>query len=435
MGGGVSHMKYRTIIKTVLYIYTIFTLSLIPIYPHTEESHSHDDANNTTITIKSVRNILGENNPVDHTYGRIRMGYISLSDASNTNKSAYALGGHFHLNSKKYYGWNLGLSAYTVLKLPKQQNDLQINNDFFNAENNSFILLTKAFLKGKWDNTEVILGRQIIDTPHADPDDIRMIPNYFEAYTIRNTDVKDLTMQAGFIHKMAGWENGVDASRFVNIGETLGTDAIDGVFYASALYNGVKDLSLSFWYYYYTDIANVLYTEAAYTLHAPNIDINLGLQYDASTQTGTSLLEKQNARTFGGSIQVLAETIGLHILIAYNKDSSSTGASSLNLGGGPLFTSMEDQTLDAMGQAGEAWTVGVGYHLKAIGIENLNAGIAYGNFRSDKADSYHLEEVDAVLEYSFNERFEIVVAYADIDAKTNNMTDYTQVRLIANYNF
>jgi len=95
-----------------------------------------------------------------------------------------------------------------------------------------------------------------------------MIPNYFEAYTVTNTNISDLTLTAGFIRKMAGWENGVDASKFVNIGDTLGSEAIDGVFYAAALYDGMKDLSLSFWYYHYEDIANVYYGEAAYTAHA-----------------------------------------------------------------------------------------------------------------------------------------------------------------------
>lgn len=412
----------------------VFTHLFITAY--SEEIQLPNEENNTTLKIKSVRNLLGQNNPIAHSYGQIRTGYITLKDTANTQSTAYALGGHYHLNSKKYYGWNLGLSAYTVLKLPKQQNNFQINNDFFNVNTHSFILLTKAFLKGKWDNTEVILGRQMIDTPHADPDDIRMIPNYFEAYTIRNNDIEDLDLQAGFIRKMAGWENGVDSSQFVNIGETLGTNTIDGVFYASARYDGIKYLSLSLWYYHYCDIAHILYTEANYRFPtSSDIDINFGLQYDASSQTKASLLPDQHARTSGTSIELRLNPIGINIFMAYNKDTSATGASSLNLGGGPLFTSMEDQTLDAMGEAGEAWVLGLGYDFNTIGIDKLNTGLAYGNFKSDKVNSYHAEELDAVIEYSFNDNFEMLVAYADVYFKTHDSIDYRQLRMIANYNF
>ena len=82
------------------------------------------------------------------------------------------------------------------------------------------------------------------------------------------------------------------------------------------------------------------------------------MQYDASSQTGKRLLQEQNAHTFGASIELVSEKMGIHMLMAYNRDNSTTGSSSLNLGGGTLFTSMEDQTLDAMGQSGEAWLSG-----------------------------------------------------------------------------
>ena len=400
------------------------------------ETHSHEEGNNTNIQINSVRGILGENNPIQHSHGQVRAGYITLKETNNQRDNAYALAGHFHLDSKKWEGLEVGLSGYTVLNLATQQNPTHLNGDFFDSKGDSFILLSEAYLKGNWGNTELILGRQILNTPHADSDDIRMIPNYFEAYTIRNTDISELTLAAGFIRKMAGWENGVDSSLFVNIGSTLGVEPIDGTLYASILYDGIKDLSLSFWYYYYTNTAEVAYTEMGYTLHPSKyLDITFGLQYDASWQIGVSQVQEHNARTFGVSMELVSEHNGLHLLMAYNNDNGNSGASTLSLGGGPLFTSMEDQTLDAVGEAAEAWIIGLGYHFKNFGIKGLNAGLAYGSFKSNKTSNYHVKEVDTIIKYDFSKKFSALMAYADVDFQTNTTTDYKQLRVIINYNF
>jgi len=407
-----------------------------------EEIHSHEEGNNTTIKIKSVRGVLGANNPIAHTHAQIRAGYITLKEENTPRTNAYALGGHVHFDTKRWYGLEVGLSAYTVLNLGKGQNNTNLNPDFFDADGNSFVQLTEAYLDGKWGETEIKFGRQILDTPHADSDDIRMISNYFEAYTLTNESIEDLTLSVGYISKMAGWENGVDAKKFVNISEVLGTDATDGVYFTSASYDGIKDLSLSLWVYHFTDIADVLYTEVGYEAHVSNmLDIIIGLQYDTSKETGSALLQQQDANTYGISAEFVSEEIGIHILTAYNKDTGETGASSLNLGGGALFTSMEDQTLDALGEAGEAWILGAGYHFSTMGINGLNAGVAYGKFTADNTSDYTSEELDVVVEYQINKQLSFTLAYADVSLSTgldeNNqpLQDYSQVRVIGNYNF
>ena len=411
-------------------------LMIMSLNTYAKEIHSHNEGNNTAISIKSVRGILGENDPIAHTRAQVRAGYISFMEDGTSRTNAYAVGGHYHFDTKRWNSIALGLSAYTVFNLGRQQNPAYLNPDFFDVDGDSFVQLTEAYLDGKWGNTELKIGRQILNTPHADSDDIRMISNYFEAYILKNTDIQDLSLSIGYIHKMAGWENGVDASSFVNIGQTLDTDNIDGVYYASASYDAIKDLSLSLWYYHYTNIANVLYAEAGYILHvSQTLDITFGLQYDTTKQTGDTLLQHQDANTFGSSVEFASEAIGVHLLMAYNKDSGDTGASSLNLGGGALFTSMEDQTLDAMGQAGEAWVIGLGYHFDAIGIDGLNVGVAYGDFTANNTSYYEVNELDVVMEYSFNERFSLVSAYASTHFENQGMSDYSQFRIISNYNF
>lgn len=401
------------------------------------EEYTLEEAIKEPIKIKSVRGVLGKYDLMEHTKGQIRTGYITFLEDGTSRTNAYALGGHFHFNTKRWNGLMVGAEAYTVLNLGMGQNLLDTNGDFFDKNGKSFILLSQAYLNGKWGKTEIKLGRQSLDTPHADSDDIRMMPNYFEAYTVTNTDIDDLTLSAGFISRMAGWENGVNSPDFVNVGEALGTDKdMDGIYYAWASYEGIKDLSLSLWYYHYSDIANVIYAQAGYNYDlSKDTTLTLGVQYSKSHQTGAALLGKQDANTYGISMEAEFKNLGLTILAAYNQDNGETGATGLSLGGGPFFTSMEDQTLDAIGGAGEAWMIGAGYNFENMGIKDLCIGVAYGSFKADDASLYHSSEIDAVLEYTLNEKVSITAAYASIDHKASTIEDYDQFRLIVNYNF
>jgi len=221
------------------------------------------------------------------------------------------------------------------------------------------------------------------------------------------------------------------------VGETLGVEQnIDGIYYASASYEGIKDLSLSLWYYHYSDIANVIYAEAGYTYDLfKNITFTLGLQYDGSHETGAALLGKQDAQTYGISLETNFTELGLSILAAYNQDNGETGAVGLSLGGGAFFTSMEDQTLDALGTVGKAWMIAAGYDFGILGIDDLTFGVAYGSFEADNISLYESKEIDAILEYSWNEKISLTAAFASVDFKMPGTEDYNQFRMLTNYNF
>ncbi|SFZ98890.1 hypothetical protein MNB_SV-5-1081 [hydrothermal vent metagenome] len=409
--------------------------------------HEINDYNTTKtekVKIKSIRGVLGNYDLEKHSKAQVRAGYINFDQDGSPRTSSYALAGHYHVDSNVWNGMKVNLEAYTVLNVGINQNSANVNGDFFNDNGKSFILISQAYLNGKWGDTEINFGRQILDTPHADSDDIRMMPNYFEAYNISNTDIENTTLSAGFIRQMAGWENGIDASQFVNLGQTLDTKGvdIDGVAYANIGYDGIKDLSLNVWYYNYNDIANVVYADAAYNYKFSKDDnLMLAVQYDASRETGSALLGQQDANTYGISAELTLESIGIHILAAYNQDSGETGAMGLSLGGGPFFTSMEDQTLDAIGAAGSAWIIGTGYHFSAIGIDGLNAGIAYGNFKSKDSNVYESNEIDVVVEYALNDKTSLTAAYASVkfdaglDENNQALTDYNQFRIITQHYF
>ncbi|WP_456322871.1 OprD family outer membrane porin [Hydrogenimonas sp.] len=391
------------------------------------------------------RKTIGQVKPLEHTEAQIRTGYINW-DAEGKNSSsdthAFAVGGHVHLDSKRWNGIMAGVEGYFVEDMGLQDDDPnKVNGDFFDVNKEGFAALSQAFIDGKWGNTEVKIGRQRVDTPHADSDDIRMMPNYFMAYLLTNTDIGGLTLTLGKIDQMAGWENGVNARKFVSVEKTLEANmekdfqgkSTNGIYLASAVYEGIENLSLQAWYYDIDDIADVVYLEAGYEIPTDFATLSFALQYDTASDRGDKLTGDIDSSTWGVSAEAGFEN-GLTLTAAYNSDNGDTGAFG-SLGGGPFFTSLEDQTIDAIGQKGDAWIVGAGYDFAGLGLEGLNVGVVYGSFEADDIDAYEVTETDIAAEYALGERLTATLAYAIVDDKTNKNEDYDQLRFILSYNF
>ncbi len=387
--------------------------------------------------VTTIREKIGGVLMLEHALAQIRAGYIALNPHSGSlqSRSAVAAGGHVHLQTKRFYGIMGAAELYTVQDMGVQKSDPnRIEPTFFDAEKSGFSTLSQAYIDALWGGTEIKAGRQMLDTPHADSDDIRMMPNYFTAYTITNSDIESVTLTVGKIEQMAGWENGIDASRFVNVGRSFGAaEPNDGIYFASALYAGPEDRVIQAWYYDITDIADLFYIEAAHELYGRNTHTVIGLQLDRATGKGRKLLGETDSLTWGISAQVSFKEIGLVATGAYNRDSGSGAFGSL--GGGPFFTSLEDQTLDAVGAKGRAWIAGVSYDFSNSGVEGMESRLSFGSFKADESSLYETFETDIAIAYEISESLNITAAYAFVDDKTEDNEDYSQFRFIADYNF
>ena len=382
--------------------------------------------------IESVRDILGAMDLAKHADAQIRAGYINQNNKGSLTEpdnDAFAIGGHIHLSTERKWGFKLEGELYTVQDLGLLNNDPnKVNPDFFDKEKSGFSLLSQALISYKYKNSELKIGRQLIDTPHADSDDIRMIPNYFMAYLFTNKDIDNLTLTLGKINQMAGWENGKDSSKFIKISDTFDVNEdTNGIYLASAVYE--KDnYTLQTWYYDIDEIADVFYLEAGYEFSADFINCSLGVQYDAANDRGKKLLGEVDSSTWGVSLELNYQN--LTILTAYNEDNGNSGAFG-SLGGGAFFTSLEDQTIDAIEESGKSWIVGSNLQIN----NNFQIGAVYGKFQADNKENYNTSEIDIVAEYSLKDKISLSAVYASIDDKTNSNLDYDIFRIIANYNF
>jgi hypothetical protein len=360
--------------------------------------------------------------------GYARAGYIRSKLGSPKTLAASAVGGEFScffaLNSNAKIHLAFFGSLDTGLN---HDDDNRIHGDFFDADKDSYLLFGEAHLSLSYNSFEAHLGRQQLDTPHMGSDDLRIVPNLFEAYMVEFHLTDNLHAGVGFVRTMAGWENGADQAHFESVGDAFGGDGdkswLGWLTHESALFDS------NLWYYHVADNVKIVYADIIHTgLFSNGVEYSLGLQGDWGEDIGKSNMGAVEARTWGATTTLTYRK--LSAALAYNKNNSNKGALP-SLGGGPFFTSMEDQTLDAIsGKKAEAILVALEY----AATSNFTVGTALGQFNASDKSIYDVEELDIYLTYSWKEHTSIELTYAQVNNKNLSGKD-EQLRLIASYNY
>ena len=141
--------------------------------------------------------------------GQVRYYYFQQTDkdqytSTEKKKESLALGGYLKYETP----WledtlQAGFAGYVSTPFPESRNDKdQGGTNMLTSKNEGIAVLGEAFLKGKHEQNMATLYRQRIDTPMVNSSDSRMIPNLFEAYTLDNTAVDDLSVKASWIHRI-----------------------------------------------------------------------------------------------------------------------------------------------------------------------------------------------------------------------------------------
>ncbi|MCD6653191.1 MAG: OprD family porin [Sulfurovum sp.] len=356
---------------------------------------------------------------IDTIDGYVRSG-VQITDIKHDNTyTDIALGGKLHIDTKAFYGIHAAASLYTTNALGKQEGNGIL---FFDANNHSYTILGEAYLKGKWENTVLTIGRQEIDTPFADTDDIGMIPNTFEAAMLVNKTIKDTTITLGHLHKMAGVD-APNSSEFTRINDD------EGVQLLGVSYEGISNLVLSAWDYrlnrYETD--NIAYFEANYENNHNDLTYGLNLQYALQN---AQIPGEDNADIFGIDASVGFENTGIALGVAYNK--SQGNAVDNGFGGGPFFTSAEHLTLAEANGEGEAFFYTAQWDAKSANLENLSFLIGKLILKNDSG--IQSDEIDFIANYSFSESLNIQACFSHIDDKINAAKS-KNTRVFLNYTF
>ena len=368
--------------------------------------------------------------------GDIRLAYINQNNVGGANSDATALGGELKYETAKFYHTSLALSTFISQKISPLSGNIdkdELNLDFFDSDGYSFAYLGEAYIDYNHKNLDIRVGRQKLDTPLSDKDDIRMVSNSFEALSVGYGGIKDFVFMASYITKWAGYDSGGDISAFKDMPGDIDASGEHGshTYIAGIMNSSIENLELQVWYYDFDKMAGVLYGDAVYeSSYNDNIPLSFALQYGHYNEKSSSLV--------AGDVYGATFSTGyskFNIALAYNNVNTQSGKIVvLGYGGGPYFTSMEEMTIDAISNA-QAYVVSADIEL----VKDITLSYAFGHFDGkDGGADVEYEEHDIVLAYQFYEKIDIEASYAGVSDKKNSGssdTGYKRSLVRLNYNF
>ena len=345
--------------------------------------------------------------------GHIRAGF------QNQDEGELSIGGKLHMQTAPVNGISFGISFYTTQGVDEKHND---GVAFFSSDRHSYSILGEAYLQAEIKNTLVKVGRQEIDAPYADTDDIGMIPNTFEALTVVNSDIVDTTIVLAHLQKMSG----VDAEipeKFTKLNSSDGVQAV------GITYEGVEDLTLQGWFYNASDFVKLTYLEADWAGSFSGFGVGVAGQYTIQDYDNGN-----EVSVYGINLTLGLEEQGLTFHTAYNKADSTNGQVAENFfGGGPFFISCEHLTMAEAGENGEAYRFGVEVDGGSYGVEGLGFTFSYLGAEGDGGSD--LNEIDIVASYALNEQLSFDLIYSDTTDHSDDAGSFTNTRFFANYRF
>lgn len=300
--------------------------------------------------------------------GNFRLGYISTEDNNGDSVESSAIGGELSYSSASWNGISATGSLYTTQKLFNDD-----NGDFFASDGDSYAILGQAYLQANVGATEVKVGRFGFDSPHADMDDIRMVPNTFSGILITNNDLSDTTVYLAHLDKWSG----VDSDKPEDFTDMNNSDGVN-VF--GAVYEGIENVALQSWYYNINDLADLIYLEAMVEVEQFSIGVQYAKQSDNSDDnTGPD-----------GDVYGITASYTLNDFTFSSAYNHVSGTIINGFGGGPFFSNAEDHTIDGVIDQ-KALRVGIDYS----GIDNVTIGLAHVDF--DEGE----DETDLLISYDF----------------------------------
>ena len=351
--------------------------------------------------------------------GQLKIMYSEASEPGNAY--ATAIGGILKYELAEYRGFNAGAAVYTSNDIPFASGEGVKRSTEMSSSLGTHTEMGEAFVNYRYSDFNVRAGRQVINTPLADTDNVRMIQNSFEAY-IATYNLSGFELMAGNLQR---W-HGTDAGLELGWSET-GTDGTNfaGVSYADGIEFGV-------WYYNVTGLAQIAYIDVGI-----EYEINEKLLLHAMAQylkqgeldnSGTS------ASIYGALVELVVYNVGLNVAI--NKSDKRTNKESFSgFGGGALFTNMDTMIIDEITLDREAFSYVLGI---VYGYDDFEFLYAYGDF-DGKANSAgnkeHIIEQNMGIGYNFNEELVFGVLYVVEDDKIDSSNNWRRLQASLNYNF
>lgn len=351
--------------------------------------------------------------------GEIRTIYADAPEVGGAYSTA--IGGVLKYELAQYNGLSAGVAFYTSHDIPTLSGEGSKESGELSSLKGSLTELSEVYINYNYDKLNIRAGRQLLDTPLADSDDIRMIKNTFEAYLL-TYDYEGFLFMVGNLQSWHGYDAGLDDG-WSSTGDK-GT-CFSGLSYAEGL---VVDL----YYYNISGLSNALYFDlgAEYKIY-DNFTVSAMLQYLNENELDMSGV---SADIYGAYGEVIFHDIGLSIALNQSKEHKNKESFS-GFGGGALFTSMDTMILDEITKDRAAMAVVV---TLSYVYDEIELFYVYGDFfgkADSNGDKAHIVEQNIGCGYSFNDTLSTSIVYAVQKDKYNTTNDWDRVQASINYTF
>ena len=365
---------------------------------------------------------------------QLRTYYFDQQSLTGVASTAWTLGGWAGLRTP----WigeavQLGVVGYTSQRLygPADEGGtllLQTNQDPINVVGLAWGALRVA-------GQTFAAYRQLIDRPFINPQDNRMVPNTFEAYTLSGSVASAFSYTGGYIAKIKNR----DADEFVSMSKDAGGSGDnEGLYFAGVDWDFMKNGRLRADYQYGMDTYDTFYVDARAPVQlGERTTLALGAQYFSQGSVGSAQIG--DFSTWGAGIRGVLTHGPVGVQLMFTR--TGTGFDSQNpYGDSPSYLNEQQVAFNTAGE--RAWGLGASIDLASLGAPGLSASAVYaaGSHRIDDASGAPLpdrNETDLRADYRFAkgsalQGLWLTLRYSWLRQDGSPQTQ-TQARVIVNY--
>jgi len=303
---------------------------------------------------------------------QLRTFYFESESLTGSPSAAWALGGWAGLRSP-WWGdlFQAGIVGYTSQKLygPADKDGTKL----LAPGQKPITVLGEAFGAVRILGQTATAYRQLINRPFINPQDSRMVPNTFEAYTLTGS-ADDVSYTGGYITKMKIRQS----ESFVWMSNTAGgTGNQEGVIYAGGTWDFVKNGYLHMDEQYAVDVFNTFYVDGKYPIAIDDkTSLTLGAQYYPQRSVGDA--EIGSFSTYGMGLQAALAHGPVGFQLYYTQ--TGKGFDTQNpFGDHASYLNLMQVAFNTAGE--RAWGIGGNVNFAELGAPGLTASAIYADGR------------------------------------------------------
>lgn len=304
---------------------------------------------------------------------QLRTYYLDQESLTGVPSAAWALGGWAGLRSP-WWGdlLQVGLVGYTSQKLygPDDKDGTKL----LATGQEPITVLGEAFAAVRILGQTITAYRQLINRPFINPQDSRMVPNTFEAYTLTGA-AGQIAYTGGYITK----KKSRDAESFVWMSDVAGgTGKREGVIYAGGMWDFAKnDGYIRMDEQYAVDVFNTFYVDGKVPIAIDaRTSLTLGAQYYPQISVGDEQIGSFS--TYGMGLQAAVAHGPVGVQLYYTQTGKGFDTQS-PFGDHASYLNLMQVAFNTAGE--KAWGIGGNVNFADLGIPGLTAAAIYADGR------------------------------------------------------